>query len=196
MKTNIKALTGNWDSGFALDKHTISSVYIGDDEYGHPKFDTTRSEAGEALYQLKYRNDFSKVEPLANEIVTSLVPRFESIGLVVPMPATNVRARQPVTEIAQAVSAKIDAPMIDNILVKQAAPAGAPQLKDLVGKEAKAAALKDRFAVNQAITNEGHWNVLVVDDMFDSGASMEAATAKLREYGKIGKVFVAALTWK
>jgi hypoxanthine phosphoribosyltransferase len=86
--------------------------------------------------------------------------------------------------------------MFDNILVTKAAPAGAPQLKDLVGKDAKIAALNDRFAIDPVITNEGKWNVLLVDDLFDSGASMEAAVAKLREYDKVGQIYVAALTWK
>lgn len=196
METNLRAIAGNWDAGFALDKHTLSSTYLGDDEFGHPRFDTKRSEVGEALYQLKYRGDFSKSEPLASEIATHLIPRFGPIGFIVPMPATNERARQPVTEVARALSSRLNVPIFENILVKLPAAAGAPQLKDIVGKDAKIAALTGRFAINPCITNDGHWNVLLVDDLFDTGASMEAATAKLREYSKINKVFVAALTWK
>jgi len=52
MKVNIRKLDGSWDLGYALHKHTLSSIYLGDNEYGHPQFDTTRSEPGEALYQL------------------------------------------------------------------------------------------------------------------------------------------------
>ncbi len=196
METNLKAISGNWDAGFALDKHTRSSTYLGDDAYGHPQFDTKRSEVGEALFQLKYRDDFSKLEPLASEIVTHLVPRVGPIGFIVPMPATNERARQPATEIARSLSSRLNVPMFDNILIKLPAAADAPQLKDLVGKDAKIAALKGRFAINPCITNEGRWNVLLVDDLFDTGASMEAATTRLREYSKVDKIFVAALTWK
>lgn len=28
-------LIGNWDEGYALDKHIISSIPIGEDVYGH-----------------------------------------------------------------------------------------------------------------------------------------------------------------
>lgn len=136
------------------------------------------------------------MEPLANEIAARLVPRFGPIGFIVPMPATNARARQPVTEIARALSNRLKVPMFENILVKLPASADAPQLKDLIGKEAKVAALGGRFAIKPSITNEGRWNVLLVDDLFDTGASMEAASTKLREYPKVGKIFVAALTWK
>ena len=53
MKTVIRQITGSWDLGYVLDKHVLSSVYLGDNAYGHPQFDTTRSEVGEALYKLK-----------------------------------------------------------------------------------------------------------------------------------------------
>lgn len=39
-------------------------------------------------------------------------------------------------------------------------------------------------------------DALVLDDLFDSGASMKAACSVLRTYAKIDKIFVAALTWK
>lgn len=58
MKTNIQSIQGPWDLGYSLDKHTLNSVYTGDNEYGHPMFDTARSESGEVLYQLKYKNQY------------------------------------------------------------------------------------------------------------------------------------------
>jgi predicted amidophosphoribosyltransferase len=196
LKNAILKLRGNWDAGYALDKHKISSTFIGHNDYGHAQFDTLRTEVGEALYQLKYQKDFSQVDPLAAEIEAHLVPKFGKIGLVVPMPATTVRARQPVTEIAAALAKRLKVPMFEDILVKVPAPPGAPALKNLDTREEKVEALEGRFAINDAITNKGCWNALLVDDLFDSGASMEAACAKLRTYNKIGKIFVAALTWK
>jgi hypoxanthine phosphoribosyltransferase len=70
------------------------------------------------------------------------------------------------------------------------------ELKYLAGKEAKVEALQARFEINDAIQGNGRWNVLVVDDLFDTGASMEATCALLRSYNKIGEIYVAALTWK
>jgi hypothetical protein len=68
MKVQLKKLEGSWDAGYALNKHTLSSDFIGYNEFGHPMFDTKRSEPGEALYQLKYRSDWTQVEPLAAQI--------------------------------------------------------------------------------------------------------------------------------
>lgn len=65
MKVNIKPITGNWDLGYAMDKHLIKSTYLGDNEYGKPMFQNDRTEVGEAVYQLKYQNDMDQVDALA-----------------------------------------------------------------------------------------------------------------------------------
>jgi predicted amidophosphoribosyltransferase len=196
MNVNLKEICGNWDQGYVLDKHTLSSKYIGDNEHGHPQFETKRSAVGEALYQLKYRGDKTQATPLAAQVAKSIVPKFEKVGLIVPMPASNVRVWQPVNEVAKELGKLIKVPVFDNIIVKAAADAGAKQLKDMVAKEEKEAALEGKFTVNDSIENSGKRNVLLLDDLFDTGASMEAVTAALRTYQKIGKIFVAALTWR
>ena len=57
-----------------------------------------------------------------------------------------------------------------------------------------AAALAGRFAVNDVIVGDGKWNALLLDDLFDTGASMEAVCNALRSYRKIDKVYAAAIT--
>ena len=104
--------------------HVLSSVYLGDNEYGYPKFDTTRSEIGEALYQLKYRGDWSQVAPLAAQVAERIVPLFDKVELIIPMPASNVRQRQPVNEIAMALGHAMGVPVIDDIVVKVARDTG------------------------------------------------------------------------
>ncbi|EFI53356.1 MULTISPECIES: ComF family protein [Afipia] len=196
MQVQLKKLEGRWDLGYALHKHTLSSVYLGDDEYGHPRFDTTRSEPGECLYQLKYRGDWDQVKPLAAQVKTSLLPLFGKIGLIIPMPASTARARQPVNEIATELGRLTDTPVFDSIIVKAPAPQGSPQLKNLHSREEKEAALQGRFSINPAITNEGCWNALLLDDLFDTGATMDAVSKTLRTYKKINQVYAASLTWK
>jgi predicted amidophosphoribosyltransferase len=196
MEVNLHELHGNWDKGFALDKHTLKSVFTGNNEYGHPTFDTTRSEPGEALYRLKYKNDFSQVDPLAQALFDHIVPAIGKFGMVVPMPASKQRARQPVYEITKKLGKLTGMLYADKLLLKNPPPPGAPQIKDLATKAEKVAALSERFALDEAfIINEGRWGALLVDDRYDTGASVEAACAVLRTYAKIGKIFVAACTW-
>lgn len=112
------------------------------------------------------------------------------------MPPSRQRQRQPVAEIAQKLGEILDKPVFNGIITKTEAPQGAPQLKDLGTREEKVAVLAGRFQLNDAIGNEGRWSALVVDDLYDTGASVEAICATLRSYRKIDKIFVAALTWK
>ncbi|WP_395372330.1 ComF family protein [Komagataeibacter diospyri] len=196
MEVQIKKIEGNWDAGYALHKHTLSSVYLGVDEWGHDRFENTRSEPGEALYQLKYRSDWNQIEPLATQIRDTLLPLFGKIGLIVPMPASTARAKQPVNELAYALGRLTNTPVFDELIVKAPAPAGSPALKNLHTREQKDAALAGRISINECITNEGRWNALLLDDLFDTGATMDAVCQALRGYRKINQIYAAAITWK
>lgn len=196
MEVRIKKIEGSWDLGYVLHKHTLSSVHLGVDEWGHDRFENTRSEPGEALYQLKYRQDWSQVGPLAAQIQETLLPLFGNIGMIIPMPASTVRAKQPVNELAYALGRLMGKPVFDQMIVKAAAPAGSPALKNLHTRAEKEAALAGRITINEVITNEGQWNALLLDDLFDTGATMEAVCQALRTYRKINRIYAAAITWK
>jgi predicted amidophosphoribosyltransferase len=148
----VKQIFGNWDLGYALDKHSISSTPIGENEQGHMQFETLRTEVGEATFQLKYRDKWDQVAPLAETIRDTLCSIFPGVGFVIPMPASNVRARQPVNEVAGHLAGLLDVPMFDKILVKT--PNG-KSLKNLKEKGEKAAALEGTISLNRQITNEG-----------------------------------------
>ena len=193
MKVCLRRIEGIWEEGWVLDKHTANSTYIGDNAYGHPQFDTVRTEVGEATFLLKYRSRWDQVNPLAQAIADNICRRLPNLGFIVPMPASRARTKQPVTEVANALGQIIGIPVFENILVRIPASVS---IKDLSSKDEKIAALAGQLILNDDITNQGKWNVLVVDDLFDSGASMEAACRVLRTYPKVASVYVAALTWK
>ncbi|EJK1457893.1 TPA: ComF family protein [Escherichia coli] len=195
MKVNIKPITGNWDLGYAMDKHLIKSTYLGDNEYGKPMFQNDRTEVGEAVYQLKYQNDMDQVDALAQCLLVNAVPLFQNIQLIIPMAASNVRKIQPVTAITDALASKIGNNMFsfNELLIK--APGGV-SLKNLNTKEEKEVAVADAFSYQNQIVGDGPFNALIVDDLFHTGASMEAAVTALRGYNKINKIYVAALTWR
>lgn len=193
MNVNLKEIVGNWNKGVVLDKHSKSSVVIGQNEHGHNVYDTSRTDVGEALFQLKYRSDWDQVQPLAQCLYDNVYPLFDKVGFIVPMAASNVRARQPVTEVAQALAQLAGVPCTAHMLLKAT---GGASLKNLNTKEEKVAAIADSFYCQRIIQKEGRWNVLVVDDLYHTGASMEAACEALRGYSKINNIYVAALTWR
>lgn len=190
MLVHVRQLQGPWNLGYALDRHTVSSVYIGDNEYGHPTFETKRSEAGEAVYQLKYRNNQLMAPVLAAQMAASLGTYFGANIIVVPMPPSRVRAIQPVPLVAERYAQIVGARYQDDLLVKQGKTG---QMKDMPTREQRIAALQAVFRCNDVLP-AGQHNVLIVDDLYDLGASLEAATNVLRTSPKVGQVFVATAT--
>ena len=192
MDVNVKQIDGVWTLGYSLDKHTLSSTPIGPNQSGHMQFDTTRSEAGEALFQLKYRSDYSQVGVIANQLSASFGQKFSTVSLVVPMPASTARSRQPVIEISIEYARLRGIPCCEDLLVKTGTTA---PMKDIDSREDKVSALIGAFTVCDVLP-EGQYDVLILDDLFDTGSSLEAATIVLRNYSKIGNVYVATVTRK
>ena len=116
MQVNVKPIEGPWELGYSLDKHTLNNTYLGIDAYGHDRFVTTRSEAGEALYQLKYKNDVNQVELIVEQLAISIVSKLPPIKFVVPMTPSTPRTVQPVLLIAKSLAKKLNVSCIENFL--------------------------------------------------------------------------------
>ena len=196
MKVSLKKISGAFNEGYALDKHSILSDFIGYNRHGFRRYKTTRTPAGEAMYQLKYQNDFDQVAPLAKAVFCNILPKFPEIGLVVPAPASRTRPRQPVHEVAADIARRIGVPLSDNLIRTSPDAPNIGSLKDMNTREEKDDALDGRYFLNKAIEKKGSWNALVMDDLYDSGATMDAVCSLLAEYDKISGVYVAALTRK
>lgn len=195
MNVSVKVLNGIWDKGFSLDKHKISSTYTGENQYGHPTFDTLRTDIGEALYQLKYKSDFSKCDIIASNINNHIIPLLPFVSFIFSMPPSKSRPKQPVIEIGNSLSKIIGKPCINEILVKSKTT---PQMKDITNREDRVNILLDAFVIDIKVVQtrlpKEKYNVLIIDDLFDTGTSLEAVTKKLKECGKIGQVLVATVT--
>jgi competence protein ComFC len=192
---NVKPIEikGNWSKGYVLDIHTTSSIYLGDDEYGHPHFDTKRSELGELIIRLKYREDKSVIGDILETICLFLKNTWkitDSLDFIIPVPPSKVdRKFQPVVEIAEKLSAKIHVPMCVDSLKKTKVT---QELKDIVDFDRRKEILKDAFDVN-GNSLQGK-NILLIDDLFRSGATLQTITEVLYNKGKVKNVFVLTLT--
>ena len=100
------------------------------------------------------------------------------------------------SELAYALGKLTDTPVFDEMIVKAPAPASRSALKNLHTRAEKDAALGGRITINENISNEGCWNALLLDDLFDTGATMDAVCQALRTYKKINRIYAAAITWK
>lgn len=188
--TNPMPISGPWDDGFALDLHTVNSQYLGDDAYGNPQFDTTRSPVGELLYQLKYRSDRSAAEALCQTAVEFVKNRRWAPNLIISVPPSRPGRRfQPVPFLASGVGKLLGYPVCEDCVVKTKKTS---ELKSIYDYQERLEQLKDAYSV--ATEKTAGCDVLVIDDLYRSGATLEAVTGALRTNGKVGKVFALTFT--
>lgn len=165
-------LIGNWTKGFALDYHMQNSIFLGYSEQGHPQFESKRSMIGEWLFQLKYRNQTQNAKLLADCIIHNF-SGLETIDVIVPAPFTQERINQPVPLIAQALSNSLNIPY-HPILRKSN---NHTALKNIQDKAQKLAILKNSIIIDDIDLSSR--KILLLDDLFDSGATLEVSTEKL-----------------
>lgn len=183
-----RRILGRWAQGFALDVHTLSSVPTGYNEFGHMQFDTKRSEVGELLFRLKNRTDTSTVP----EIVVAAVQFIQSwnppMDMIVPVPPSSHRNVQPVILLAQGISAQLGIPLVQCVTKTR----DTPQLKNIYDLDERLKALEGVHAADPAKAQSRH--ILLFDDLFRSGATMNAITTALYDQGKAAEVFALTIT--
>ena len=188
MGINPIELIGSWDEGYALDIHTISSTYLGDDVYGHPEFNNEYSEMGELLHLYKYRNVHNKL----NNIIELVKPFIESwkamqeVSFILPVPSTKVRIYQPAQEIASEIASLLRVGYSDEILLK----VSSIESKGLSSENKK----QIQGSIIKSIKATKEHNMLLVDDLYKSGATLTECVRVLREDQLINKIFVLTMT--
>ena len=185
---NVQKITGNWNEGFSLDLHTISSTLIGHDEFGNPQFDTIRTEVGELLFKLKNRSDTSVVPEIIGVVKTFLKTWSLQVNMIVPVPPSKSRTVQPVMILAQALSAQIGIPLVEAVKKTR----DMPQLKTIFDFAERGKVLKGAYAVDHEIVKGRR--VLLFDDLFRSGATMNEISSALRQQGQAMEVYALTIT--
>lgn len=184
-----KEIKGSWDRGYVLDAHTISSTMIGYNEFGHPEFDTVRSPLGELVYRLKYRGDKSTMLSIVEAITEFMKTYNINPDVVVPMPPSRLkRSFQPVIEVGTEL-AKTLGIIVNTTSLKKEKPT--QEMKDVGDFSARVATLEAAFVSARDL--EGR-TVLLLDDLYQSGATMNVAARILKSQGLVKSVYALALT--
>lgn len=181
---NPIAISGGWNMGWSLDLHTISSKKFG---YG---WKNDRTEIGEALYDLKYKNDQSKAWFLAQQAVSFLwdMDLVCQLDVVIPAPFTIKRSFQLVHELAKLIAEEIEVNADLNYVYKTCTK----PMKSNMRPDKKQRILNDSICVKDR--RHQSKNILLFDDLYCSGSTMEVVSRKLREVGKVGNIYVLTLT--
>ncbi len=180
-------LYGNWTEGYALDNHVLQSVYIGDDPFGNPRFDTTRSVLGELLYKMKYNGHHNTTKDIM-EIITPFLNEWLSdkqIDSVIPVPPSHLRYLQPVFLLAEAIADKYNTYYVEDVLIKTSSeeaknmPKNNKHLDGTISKQKKA---------------NRNCNVLLVDDLFSTGSTVTECVNILQTDPMIKNIYYLAIT--
>lgn len=184
----VYRLDGNWHVGAAFDLHTVSSTYLGPNEYGHDSFDNKRSEMGQLIYDLKYGHDASKVAR-----VVELLDVFEGIeryDVFVPIPQTNKRRPiDPVRLIAEALGARKGVAVVTDNLVNR----GGSEQKGISDPLKRLELLRQALHLKNPSVFNGK-EVILIDDLYRSGSTFRTASELLYQVGKAKTVSVLAMT--
>jgi len=183
-----KKLPGRWREGYALDLHTVSSTYLGDDEFGHPRFETIRSEIGELLYKLKFGSDQTVVSAIAEALAKFLSDWRPGVDVIVPVPPSTERTLQPVTVLVEELGRRLDIATIKCIKKVR----DTPQLKNVTDFDERLHLLEGLHEVDPSEIRGKR--ILLFDDLYRSGATMNAITDILYDSGGAAEVFALTVT--
>lgn len=172
-----RPIKGTWSAGFALDFH---SCYKG--------ADWNRSGIGDLVYRLKYESDASVLPKLIEQVRSLFAahPEMSQFDLIVPVPSSTPREFSPVHEFCKALAGAINKPVQPCVFkTRQTKPQKEmhtlPQKRDNVA---------GAFALDGDVNGK---RILLVDDLFDSGATLEEITNILLK-SKAARVTVLTLT--
>lgn len=172
-----RQLPGPWRAGWALGFH---SQFQG--------ANWNRSGIGELAYRLKYQGDLSVLPALVDQAAILIAdhPDLAQVDAIVPVPPSTPRPHDPVSSFAQVLAERFGLALLPIVVkVKQTSPQ-----KELHALAQKRANVAGAFGLESSVKGK---RLLVVDDLFDSGATLEEINRLLRRHGAI-QVCVLTLT--
>ena len=188
LKISPIELRGNWDRGWALEYHTLSSRY--DRAARHYK--TERTELGEAIYRLKYKKRWWHAESIARTASRFLLENniAGQIDMIATIPPARFRLLfQPVNLIASKIGKILGKP-VDTRLFNRTRKI--PPVKFMEDRSERSKAVKGLFALRKrAISGK---SILIFDDLYRSGMTLREAAATLKADGRISRIIVLTVT--
>lgn len=213
MDINPQILTGHWKAGFALDLHTLSSV---PKEYAKKiveeknpttgeivkvekedrdkviKWDTTYTAIGLEMNHLKYWKEKHRAAAIGATAAEFLTQKLGSwgINLIIPIPPSDTtREFQPVYEVVNHIGKHSGLPIDFQILKKLKSTS---QLKEIEDPKRRKEVLTGAFSIqNNSLTGK---NVLLFDDLYRSGETLNAVCDIIINQGKAKSVYVLTIT--
>lgn len=181
----IKVL-GEWADGYIMDHYITSSEYIGEDVFGHPRFDTTYTEIGQLLHDMKYNGHLDTSVAIAEKCIPFLSwwLKGKAIAAIVPVPPTHFRDVQPVYSIGNAISNLIGTYFVEDVLIKTT---------NTETKSIPHAERNLKGAIKQITPARKPCNILLLDDIYSTGTTANECARILKQDNFIENVYFFAI---
>lgn len=142
-----------------------------------------RSEPLSTLIQdLKYHSVRSANKPLA-EMLDSILPNYKTKVIIVPLPTTSKHIRSRGLDHTLLIAKQLSKNRGEHYSTQKILLRCKNTVQVGTDKKTRLSQAEDAYIINPRISLDPKATYLLLDDIWTTGASMRAATKKLREFG-------------
>lgn len=179
-------VSGLWTEGFVFDKYIRQSIYTGDDVFGNPQFNTTYTEIGKLLHDIKYNGHIDTSSDIAlqcNDFLQEWLQKI-NVDIIIPVPPTIRREVQPIFSITEAIAEKLNVPFTEKVLFKA---------EGLPSKNMDKTSKNIEGTIVQLKPAKRNCNILLVDDLYSTGATANECVTVLKRDPLIKNIYFFAI---